>query len=132
MPDSNLARAHIAGQAGEPQAAADVPAEVNDQAVAALLFEMVNRGIQCVRKSHPHGPGKVLDLEKANIRSDLRVNRALRFDDRRALLSPFPLRHLNHNLVSTRASTLANTQCVSLADRKVWCGGRYTSCSVQG
>src|ERR1700724_3333920 len=122
MPDSNLARAHIARQAGEPQAAADVPAEVNDQAVAALLFEMVNRGIQCVRKSHPHGPGKVLDLKKANVRSDLRVNRALRFDDRRALLRAFPLRHFNHNLVSTRGATLADTQRVSLANPKCWCG----------
>src|SRR5205809_781421 len=124
MPNGNLAGAHIACQASESEAAANVPAEVDDQAFAALLLEMLNRGIQGVRKSHAHGPGEVRDLKKADVRSDLRVNRALRFDDRRALLRPFSLWHCNHNLVSTCGATIANTQLVSLADRKIWCRRR--------
>ncbi len=51
MPDSDLAGAHIAGQAGESQATPDIPPEVDDEALATLLFEIMNRGILCVRKS---------------------------------------------------------------------------------
>jgi hypothetical protein len=51
VPDSNLAWAHIAGQAGESQATADIPPEIDDQALAPLLFEIANCGIQRVRKS---------------------------------------------------------------------------------
>jgi len=132
VPDSDLARAHIAGQACKSQATPDIPPEVDDQAVAALPFEIVNCGIQCVRKSHPHVARKIRDLEKSNLRSNRGVNGALWFDDRRALLRPFAPGHFNHNLLSTRAATLANTERVSMADRKIWCRGRQESCAVHG
>ena len=63
MPDRNLPGAHIAGQSGESEAAANIPAKIDDQASTALPFEIVNRGIQRVRKSHPHGAGKVRNLQ---------------------------------------------------------------------
>src|SRR5450759_278395 len=130
--NSNLAGAHIARQAGESQATADISPEIDDQSHASLLFEIANRVIQCVGKSHPRGAGKVWDLKKSNVRSDLRVNRALRFDDRRALLRPFPPGNFNHNLLLTLVAAVANTQRVSMADRKIWCRGRQASCAVHG
>ena len=87
--DSDLAGAHIAGQASESQTTADISPEVDDQALTPLLFEIVNGPVQCLCKSHPHGAGKVGDLEKSNVFPDLRVNRALRFHYRRSLLVPF-------------------------------------------
>ena len=42
MADGDLAGAHIAGQTSESQAAADIPPQVDDQAPALLLFEVVN------------------------------------------------------------------------------------------
>src|SRR5258708_28019729 len=71
-----MAGAHIVGQAGESQATPDIPPEVDDEALAALLLEIMNRGIQCAPKSHPHGTGKVRDLEKSDFRPHLRL-----FDD---------------------------------------------------
>src|SRR6266849_4922933 len=97
MPNSDLAGAHITGQAGESQATPDIPPEVDNETLAALLFEIMNCGIQCARKSHPHDARKVRDLEKSNVRSNLRVNRAFRFDYRRTLLRAFALRYFDHN-----------------------------------
>ena|SRR2546426_1045960 len=108
MPDSDLAGAHVAGQAGESQATPDIPPEVDDEALAALLLEIMNRGTQCAPKSHPHGTGKVRDLEKSDFRPHLRVNRALRFDYRRTLLRPFAPRYFNHNFFLTTITKLAN------------------------
>ena len=48
MTDSNLAWAHIAGQASESEASADIPPEVDDHAVTALLLKIVNSVIQCI------------------------------------------------------------------------------------
>ena len=130
MADSDLAGAHIAGQTSESQAAADIPAQVDDQAPALLLFEIVNRAIQCVRKSHPHGAGKVGDLEKSNVLPNFRVNRALRFDDWRALFRSFPHGNFNHDLFRARLADFRDKQRVSVADRKVWCGRGQTSRAV--
>src|SRR5437868_203316 len=106
MAYSNLTGTHVTGQTGESQATANISPEVYDQALTTLLFEIVNCVIQCIRKSHPNGARKISDLEKPNALPNVRVNRAFRLDDRRALLRAFSLGNFDHNLLRTLRAKL--------------------------
>ena len=99
MADCDLAGAHIAGQASESQAATDISTQVDDQAFTSLQVEVVNCTIQCGRETQSRRRRKIGDLEKSNVLADSRMNWALRFDNRRALLRPFPLWHVNHDFL---------------------------------
>ena len=62
--DRDSVRTKVAGKACETQTAADVSAQINDEAVAALALEISNGQVECVREANPCGSGEIGNLEE--------------------------------------------------------------------
>src|SRR5208283_3056951 len=85
----DLSRAHVAREPCETEAAADIPSEIDDEAISAAILEVFDCSVQSAGKPHPERTRKVSDPEDANVGWDHRVSQTLRFNDRRPLLRAF-------------------------------------------
>jgi hypothetical protein len=67
VPDGNPARAHMAGQARKPEAASNVSAEVDDEAITTLTLQILDCVVQGLRKRNAESAGKEGDSQETNV-----------------------------------------------------------------